>query len=74
MEGIVLEETVKYLLKYSFRSKKEMACKIGVSYRALLNCCAGKGTHRAINDVFAKLIRYCIKNRIMLDEAINLPA
>ena len=73
MENIVLREMVEYLLAYCFRSKKEMACEIGVSYRALLNCCTGRGTNRAMNTVSAKLLRYCVENRIALGEAISLP-
>lgn len=74
MESIVLEEAVNYLLAHGFRSKKELASEIGVSYRILLNCCLGKGTHNAMSIVSAKLIRYCIENRVMLGEAIRLPA
>lgn len=74
MESLILRDTVEYLLANCFRNKKEMACKIGVSYRSLLNCCAGKGTHRAMDVVFTKTIRYCVENRIMLGEAISLPA
>ena len=74
MESVVLKDTVEYLLAHCFRSKKEMANEIGVSYRTLLNCCQGKSTHRAMNTVSAKLIRYCIKKRILLGEAISLPA
>ena len=74
MESIVLRDTVEYLLAHCFRNKKEMACEIGVSYRLLLNCCTGKGTHRAMNVVLMKMIWYCAENRIMLGEAITLPA
>lgn len=74
MENIVLEEAVNYLLAHCFRSKKELASEIGVSYRSLLNCCMGKGTHNAMCIVSARLIRYCVENRVMLGEAIRLPA
>ena len=73
MERAVLIETSEYLLAHHFRNKKEMACEIGVSYRTLLNCCMGKGTHNATNIVSAKLIRYCVENWIMLGEAIRVP-
>ena len=74
MERAVLIETSEYLLAHHFRNKKEMACEIGVSYRTLLNCCMGKGTHNAMCIVSARLIWYCVENRIMLGEAIRLPA
>ena len=74
MEHMVLKELVNYLLAHGFRSKKELASEIGVSYRALLNCCMGKGTHNAMCIVSARLIWYCVANQIMLGEAISLPA
>ena len=74
MERIVLLEAVEYLLAHGFRSKKELGSEIGVPYRILLNCCMGKGTHNAMCIVSVRLIRYCAENRIMLGEAIRLPA
>lgn len=73
MENHIFREIVEYLLKHCFHSKKEIAHEIGVSYRVLLNCCTGKGTHRAMNTVSAKILRYCVKNRITLGDAISLP-
>lgn len=73
MENIILQEAIEYLRVFCFRNKKEMACEIGVSYRSLLNCCTGKSTPHNVNIVSAKLIRYCVKNRIALSESINLP-
>lgn len=73
MEKLVFQNIVEYLLMHRFRTKKDMACEIGISYRILLNCYAGKGTHQAMNIVSAKLLRYCIVNRIALGDAISLP-
>lgn len=72
MDSFILREAVEYLLTSCFRSKKEIASEIGVSYRSLLNCCNQKGTYWDINIVSAKLIRYCVEKQITLHEAINL--
>lgn len=72
MEIIVFQNMVEHLLLHYFRSKKELACKTGVSYRLLLNCCIGKGTRKAMYNVSAGILRYCVENRIALGDAINL--
>lgn len=74
MESVVIQEVVEYLLAHYFRSKKELASEICISYRTLLNCYTGKGTQSTMSIVSARLIRYCVENRIMLGEAIRLPA
>ena len=73
MENVVFQAMTEFLLRHCFRNKKDLARKIGISYRTFLNCCSGKGTHRAINDASSKLLRYCIENKIALDDAIILP-
>lgn len=47
MESVVIQEVVEYLLAHYFRSKKELASEICISYRTLLNCYTGKGKSRA---------------------------
>lgn len=70
MESLILRDTVEYLLANCFRNKKEIACKIGVSYRSLLNCCAGKGTHRAMDGPDIKTSCILRKNMIGLPQLV----
>lgn len=58
---------VHYLLKTTFRTKKDMADHIGVTYRQLLSVSAGKGSRHSELEVTDHILRYCIKYKIPLD-------
>ena len=59
---IVLEQMMTYLLKSHFSSKRNMSEALGISYRTLLNVCAGRGSTNNINEVTSAILRYCIQH------------
>ena len=70
MEYLVLQ-LIDYLLERSFASKRNMADALGISYRMLLNVCAGRGTTKNINEVTSAILRYCIQHHISLEPALQ---
>ena len=62
---------IDYLLKRHFPNKKDMADALGISYRTLLNVCAGRGTTKNINEVTSAILRYCIQHHISLEPALQ---
>ena len=60
-----------YMLKTHFSSKCLMAEKLGISYRTLLNVCAGRGSTKNINEVTSAILRYCIQHHISLEPALQ---
>ncbi len=67
MNGKIQEDMVQCLLKTTFRTKKDMAAHIGVTYRQLLSVSVGKGSRRSELEVTDHILRYCIKHKIPLD-------
>ena len=67
----VLGQMVTYLLKDHFPSKRSMADTLGISYRTLLNVCAGRGSTKNINEVTSAILRYCIQHHISLEPALQ---
>ena len=70
MEYLVLQ-LIDYLLEHSFASKRNMADALGISYRTLLNVCAGRGSTKNINEVTSAILRYCIQHHISLEPALQ---
>ena len=48
-----------------------MAYSLNISYRTLLNVCAGRGTTKNINEVTSAILRYCIQHHISLEPALQ---
>ena len=67
----VLGQMVTYLLKNHFPSKRSMADALSISYRTLLNVCAGRGSTKNINEVTSAILRYCIQRHISLEPALQ---
>ena len=70
MNELLLQMT-NYLLTNTFSSKRMMAEALGISYRTLLNVCAGRGTTKNINEVISAILRYCIQHHISLEQALQ---
>lgn len=68
------EELVVYcaghLLESVFQSKRAMADALNMPYRVLLKVCGGNGGSKDIVLVMSVIIRYCIRNRIHIDEIL----
>ena len=62
---------IDYLLKRYFPNRKVMAYSLNISYRTLLNVCAGRGTTKNINEVTSAILRYCIQHHISLEPALQ---
>ena len=73
MEYQVIQTLVQYLLATAFSSKKEMAQQMGIPYRTLLNACNAASSLRVKANATEQIIRYCIRQRIALGNAINIP-
>lgn len=67
----VIFRIVDYLLERYFPSKRVMADALGISYRTLLNVCAGRGSTKNINEVTSAILRYCIQHHISLEPALQ---
>lgn len=67
----VLKKMITYLLSDHFSSKCKMADALGISYRTLLNVCAGRGSTKNINEVTSAILRYCIQHHISLEPALQ---
>ena len=70
MNELLLQMT-NYLLTNTFSSKRMMADALGISYRTLLNVCAGRGSTKNINEVTSAILCYCIQHRISLEPALQ---
>ncbi len=67
----LLAQVITCLLKNHFPSKRNMADTLGISYRMLLNVCAGCGPTKNINEVTSAILRYCIQHHISLEPALQ---
>ena len=67
----IVNQMVNYLIKQRFPSKRSMADALGISYRTLLNVCAGRGSTKNINEVTSAILRYCIQHHISLEPALQ---
>ena len=67
----VLGQMVTYLFKDHFPFTRSMADFLGISYRTLLNVCAGRGSTKNINEVTSAILRYCIQHHISLEPALQ---
>ena len=67
MEQRLIQQLTGSLLPSCFQTKKEMAEKIGVSYRTLLTVCDGNGSGKTTEQVIDALLRYCIREHVPLD-------
>ena len=70
MNELLLQMT-NYLLTNTFSSKRMMADALGISYRTLLNVCAGRSSTKNINEVTSAILRYCIQHHISLEPALQ---
>ena len=68
---IFVVNLIDYMLKHTFSSKRTMADALGISYRTLLNVCAGRGSTKNINEVTSAILRYCIQHHISLEPALQ---
>lgn len=62
---------IEFLLEGSAHTKKELAHKIGVHYRCLLDAASGHGSHRNCAEVIEHILRFCIQNRIPLEQVFE---
>ena len=67
MQQRLIEQLTGRLLPSCFRTKKEMAEKIGVPYRTLLSVYDGHGSGKTTEQVIDAILRYCIREHIPLD-------
>ena len=67
----LLAQVITYLLKDHYPSKRNMADALGISYRTLLNVCAGRGSTKNINEVTSAILRYCIQHQISLEPVLQ---
>ena len=70
MNDVILQ-MISFLLANVFPSKRNMADALGISYRTLLNVCAGRGSTKNINEVTSAILRYCIQYHISLEPALQ---
>lgn len=64
-------DLISYLLEHVFHSKKDMAQRIGVGYRTLLNMLAGNANQGSAMVVLDRMLYYCILHRIPLCEVFE---
>ena len=62
---------IQFLLRECVLTKKELARKIGVSYRCLLDVASGHGSRRNCTEVVKHLLRFCVQNRIPLERVFE---
>lgn len=67
----IVNQMVDYLIKQRFSSKRDMANTLDISYRTLLNVCAGRDSTKNINEVTSAILRYCIQHHISLEPALQ---
>ena len=70
MNELLLQMT-NHLLMNTFSWKRMMADALGISYRTLLNVCAGRSSTKNINEVTSAILRYCIQHHISLEPALQ---
>lgn len=71
METNLTKYILEKFLRDHFLSKKDMAEKTGMSYRMLLRVFSGACSKRDIRHIMDKLVAYCTKEKIPLDDAIQ---
>lgn len=64
-------QIANYLFEQQFSSKRSMADALGVSYRTLLNVCAGHASTKNANAIMSAILRYCIQHHISLEPALH---
>lgn len=74
--GFIMEKEmtvflIQHLLANGLKSRKALAAALEIPYRTLLRVSAGHGDKRSITQVTSHVLRYCIKNKIPLDKAIE---
>ena len=62
---------IQFLLRECVLTKKELARKIGVSYRCLLDVASGHGSRRNRPAEDKHPLRLCVQNRIPLERAFE---
>lgn len=72
MEHLIIQRLVQYLLLSGFPSKKAIALQTGIPYRTLLNACDQESSLRIKAKATEQIIRYCIRQRIPLVNAIDV--
>ena len=72
MEHQIIQRLVQYLLLSGFPSKKAIAQQMGIPYRTLLNACDQESSLRIKAKATEQIIRYCIRQRIALVNAIDV--
>lgn len=72
MEHQIIQRLVQYLLLAGFPSKKAIAQQMGIPYRTLLNACDQESSLRIKAKATEQIIRYCIRQRIALVNAIDV--
>ncbi len=58
----------QYFLERDFRSKRDMAVKLHIPYRALLRLFQGQCTAHDAQQVMNGIAAYCISTQVPLDE------
>ena len=67
MEQYLIERLTENLVGICFKSKKDMAGKIGISYSTFLSVCSGQSKKQTAENVIGRILRYCIREHISLD-------
>ena len=70
MQAELATYCARHLLNSGFQSKRAMANVLNMPYRVLLKVCGGNGSSKDIILVMSVIIRYCIRNRIHIDEIL----
>ena len=71
MESKIAVFLIQYLLETGMQSKKVLATEIEIPYRTLLKVHAGKGDKQNSTTVTNHILRYCIKEKIELEAAME---
>jgi len=72
MERELTQQMMRYVLNSCFATKKAMASELDVPYRTLLNAFEQKSSRRITTGVAERILHYCIRQRIPIENAIQL--
>ena len=68
MERHLIERLTGTLIDGTFQSKREMAEKVGIPYRAFLAANSGRSSSQSTEKIIGAILRYCIREHIPLDD------
>ena len=71
MAGRLTAYAAEYLLTHYFSSKKEMAEKLNISYRALLRLCRHEHSERDAQAIMIGIAQFCMKEQIAPEQIFH---